>query len=334
MTEKMEGRFRRGCLPQVNSTVLITGAAGFIGSNLCDRFICEGFRVIGIDNLITGRLENIEQIRSRNEFVFLSEDVTKPFVVDEKVDFILHFASPASPKDYFRFPIETIIVNSVGTWNMLEMAKKHNARFILASTSEVYGNPAVHPQKETYWGYVNPVGLRSVYDEGKRYAEALAIAYLRSYSLDVRVVRIFNTYGPRMRLDDGRAIPNFISAALRGDKIVIYGTGLQTRSFCFIDDIVEGIVRMTKSDKIKGEIINLGNPNEMSIADLVKLIISITGSKSPILNGETQVDDPERRCPDISKAERLLGWKPAISIEEGLKRTIQYFAELINIEGG
>ncbi len=307
--------------------VLITGVAGFIGSHLADRFLAEGFEVVGLDNFITGNPKNIEHLSGRDDFRFVKHDVSVPFYIDEKIDYVLHFASPASPVDYLKIPIQTMKVGSLGTHNMLGLAKKHKARILVASTSEVYGDPLVHPQKEDYWGNVNPVGPRSVYDEAKRFQEALTMAYYRFHSVDVRIVRIFNTYGPRMRLNDGRVIPAFIGQILRGENLTVFGDGSQTRSFCYIDDQVEGIYRLLMSDYVGP--VNIGNPEEISILDFAKELLNLTN------NSELQIDfkplpqdDPKRRCPDISLARDLLDWEPRIGRKEGMKRTLDYFHSL------
>lgn len=306
-------------------TVLVTGAAGFVGSHLCDLFISNGFKVIGFDSFVSGNLKNIEHLSCSDKFNFMNFDVTKEAKLNFRVDLILHFASLASPVYYMNFPVETLLVNSIGTLNMIRLAKDNNARFVFASTSEVYGDPLIHPQVEGYFGNVNPVGLRSVYDEGKRFAESLTMAYFRKYSLDTRILRIFNTYGPRMRPDDGRVIPNFIVKALRNEDIEVYGDGSQTRSFCYVDDLVKGIFGVAIEEGINGEIVNLGNPEEVTILDLANLIKETTNSKSRIISKEPMSDDPKRRCPDISKVRRLTGWEPKVSLREGLTRTVEYF---------
>ncbi len=306
-------------------TVLVTGAAGFVGSHLCDLFISKGFKVIGFDSFISGNLKNIEHLSCSDKFTFMNFDVTKEAKLNFRVDLILHFASLASPVYYMNFPVETLLVNSIGTLNMIRLAKDNNARFVFASTSEVYGDPLIHPQVEGYFGNVNPVGLRSVYDEGKRFAESLTMAYFRKYSLDTRILRIFNTYGPRMRPDDGRVIPNFIVKALKNEDIEVYGDGSQTRSFCYVDDLVKGIFGVAIEEGINGEIVNLGNPEEVGILDLANLIKEITNSKSRIISKEPVSDDPKRRCPDISKVRRLTGWEPKVSLRKGLARTVEYF---------
>ncbi len=305
--------------------VLITGAAGFIGSHLCERFLKEGYEVIGLDNFLTGTPDNVAHLFENPNFKLLKYDVTNFIYVEGKIDLILHFACPASPVDYLNHPIHTMKVDSLGTLHTLGLAKAKGARYVFASTSEVYGNPEVHPQPETYWGNVNPIGPRSVYDEAKRFSEALTMAYHREHGIDVRIARIFNTYGPRMRINDGRVVPNFIYQALSGQPLTVYGDGSQTRSFCYIDDLVEGIYRISTYDGIEGEVFNLGNPEEYRILDLAKLIIELTGSSSEIVFRERPVNDPDRRKPDIGKAKTVLGWEPKVSVREGLKRTIDWF---------
>lgn len=304
--------------------VLITGAAGFIGSHLSDHFIRKGCKVIGIDNLITGSAQNLKQHFSNPKFSFIKHDISKPILLSGGVDLVLHFASPASPPDYLKHPIQTMKVGALGTHNALGIAKKNHATFLLASTSEVYGDPLVSPQKETYWGHVNPIGPRSVYDESKRFAEALALAYHREHKLDVKIVRIFNTYGQRMRPEDGRVIPNFITQALSGKPLTVYGNGSQTRSYCYIDDLIRGLDRMIGSSE-RGPV-NLGNPNEMSVLKLAKLIKRLLSSKSPIVHKSLPVDDPKQRCPDIALAKKSLRWKPEVRLEDGLEKTIAYFS--------
>ncbi len=311
-------------------TVLITGAAGFLGSHLVDRALHEGFRVIGVDNFITGTEENIRHLQGNPDFQFIEHDVVKPLEIKEKINYIFHFASPASPKDYYALPIETMRVGSEGTYNMLNLAREHGATFMLASTSEVYGDPEVHPQPETYWGKVNPIGPRSVYDEAKRYAEAMTMAYKRLYNLDIRIVRIFNTYGPRMRLNDGRVLPNFITQALRGEPLTVYGDGTQTRSFCYVDDLIEGVWRLMMNVEFH-EPVNIGNPEEVRIIDFAKEILEITGSKSQIVFKPLPQDDPKRRRPDITRARRLLEWEPKVPRKEGLKKTLQYFKDKLHL---
>lgn len=314
--------------------MLITGAAGFIGSHLCDRFLAEGWKVIGMDNLITGSMDNIAHHLGDDSFRFIKYNVTNYIHIEGRVDLVLHFACPASPVDYLNFPIQTLKVDSVGTMHTLGLAKEKGARYVFASTSEVYGDPEVHPQPETYWGNVNSVGVRSVYDEAKRFSEAMTMAYHRTHGVDVRIVRIFNTYGPRMRLNDGRIIPNFAYQALQGEPVTVYGDGSQTRSFCYISDLVEGIYRTAAQDGLDGEIINLGNTDEYAVEDFARLIIGFLGSKSEVVHKELPQDDPKRRCPDITKAERVLGWRPVVSIYEGLRQTIEFFRHTINKNGG
>ncbi|MCM8800581.1 MAG: SDR family oxidoreductase [Candidatus Omnitrophica bacterium] len=305
---------------------LVTGGAGFIGSHLCDRLIKEGFKVICLDNLITGSLKNIEHLLRDKNFIFIRHDITKFIQIKERLDYVLHFASIASPKDYLRLPIQTLKSGALGTHNCLGLAKAKKAKFMLASTSEVYGDPLVHPQKESYWGNVNPVGVRGCYDESKRFAEALVMAYHRVHNIDIRIARIFNTYGPRMRSDDGRVIPNFILQALNNNPLTVYGRGKHTRSFCYITDLIEGIFRLMFV-KIN-EPINLGNPQEISILELARLIIKLTQAKSKIVFKPIPEDDPQRRQPDIIKAKRLLKWSVKVSLEEGLKETIHWFSLL------
>jgi dTDP-glucose 4,6-dehydratase len=308
--------------------VLITGAAGFIGSHLCDKFILEGYEVIGMDNLITGKLSNIEHLFSHKYFEFYHHDVSKFVHVSGELDYVLHFASPASPDDYLKMPIQTLKVSSLGTHNLLGLAKAKQARILVASTSEVYGDPLVHPQPEEYWGNVNPVGPRGVYDEAKRFQEAITMAYHNVHGLETRIVRIFNTYGSRMRPNDGRALPTFFSQALQGQYLTVYGDGSQTRSFCYIDDMVEGIYKLLLSDYHLP--MNIGNPEEISINDLAKEILAIINNpKIKIINKSLPVDDPKVRQPDTTKAETILNWQPKISRQEGLERTHQYFKQIL-----
>ena len=307
-------------------TTLITGAAGFLGSHLCDRFIKEGHHVIAIDNLITGDIKNIEHHFSNKDFEFIEHDVTKHIEIAGKLDYILHFASPASPIDYLKIPIQTLKVGALGTHNCLGLAKAKKARMLVASTSEVYGDPLVHPQNEDYWGNVNPVGPRGVYDEAKRYMEAITMAYHSFHGVDTRIVRIFNTYGPRMRLNDGRALPAFIGQALRGENLTVFGDGSQTRSFCFVNDLVEGIYRLLMSDYHMP--VNVGNPDEITLKDFAKEILALTGNKVKIIYKPLPVDDPKQRQPDITRAKKLLGWEPKVSRKEGLKITYEYFRSL------
>jgi len=303
--------------------VLITGAAGFLGSHLCDRFMKEGFHVIAMDNLITGRLKNIEHLFPSEDFEFYNHDVSKFIHVPGQLKYILHFASPASPIDYLKIPIQTLKVSSLGTHNCLGLAKAKGARIIVASTSEVYGDPAVHPQTEDYWGNVNPVGPRGVYDEAKRFQEAMTMAYHTFHGVETRIVRIFNTYGPRMRLNDGRVLPAFIGQALRGEDLTVFGDGSQTRSFCYVDDLVEGIYRLLKSDEAQP--VNVGNPDEITIGDFAEEIIKLTGTTQKVIYKDLPVDDPMQRRPDISKARAILDWEPKVQRAEGLKITYDYF---------
>jgi dTDP-glucose 4,6-dehydratase len=306
--------------------ILITGAAGFLGSHLCDRFINEGFKVIGMDNFITGDKRNLEHLASNVNFEFIEHDVTKHITVDKKLDYILHFASPASPIDYLKIPIQTLKVGSLGTHNLLGLAKAKKARLLIASTSEVYGDPLVHPQTEDYYGNVNTIGPRGVYDEAKRFQESITMAYHRVHGLETRIVRIFNTYGPRMRLNDGRVIPAFMGQALRGEDLTVFGDGSQTRSFCYIDDQVEGIYRLLLSDYAYP--VNIGNPHEISIRDFAKEIIKLTNTTQKIIFKDLPVDDPLQRQPDITLAKNLLKWEPKVGREEGMKKTFEYFKSL------
>ncbi|HET8573682.1 MAG TPA: UDP-glucuronic acid decarboxylase family protein [Edaphocola sp.] len=307
--------------------ILITGAAGFLASHLCDRFMKEGYEVIGMDNLLTGNLKNIEHLFPEKNFTFYHHDVTKFIHVPGKVDFILHFASPASPIDYLKMPIQTLKVGALGTHNLLGLAKAKNARILVASTSEVYGDPLVHPQTEDYWGNVNPIGPRGVYDEAKRFMESITMAYHNFHGVDTRIVRIFNTFGPRMRLNDGRALPAFLTQALKGEDITVFGDGGQTRSFCYVDDLVDGIYRLLHSDYHLP--VNIGNPDEISLKQFAEEIKKLTHSPSEIVFRPLPQDDPKQRKPDISKAKELLGWQPKISREEGLMKTLAYFKENI-----
>lgn len=306
--------------------ILITGAAGFLGSHLCDRFIKEGFYVIGMDNLITGDLKNIEHLFHDQNFEFYHNDVSKFIHVPGHLDYILHFASPASPIDYLKIPIQTLKVGSLGTHNCLGLAKEKKARILVASTSEVYGDPLVHPQNEDYWGNVNPVGPRGVYDEAKRFQEAITMAYHTFHNVETRIIRIFNTYGPRMRLNDGRALPAFIGQALRGEDLTVFGDGSQTRSFCYVDDLVEGIYRLLFSDYANP--LNIGNPDEISLKEFAEEVLKLTNSRVKIIYKPLPVDDPKQRRPDITKAKELLGWEPKVSRSEGLKITFDYFKSL------
>lgn len=306
--------------------VLVTGAAGFLGSHLCDRFIREGFHVIGMDNLITGDLKNIEHLFKLEDFEFYHHDVSKFIHVPGDLKYILHFASPASPIDYLKIPIQTLKVGSLGTHNCLGLAKSKKARVLVASTSEIYGDPLVHPQPEEYWGNVNPVGPRGVYDEAKRFQEAMTMAYHNFHGLETRIVRIFNTYGPRMRLNDGRALPAFIGQALRGEDLTVFGDGSQTRSFCYVDDLVEGIYRLLLSDYHLP--VNIGNPSEITLKQFAEEVISLTGTKQKIVYKPLPVDDPKQRRPDITKAKQILGWEPKVQRKDGLAATYEYFKSL------
>ena len=306
--------------------VLITGAAGFLGSHLCDRFLKEGFHVLGMDNFITGDEKNISHLFSNKNFEFIEHDVTKHIPIEGEIKYILHFASPASPIDYLKIPIQTLKVSSLGTHNCLGLAKAKHARILVASTSEVYGDPLVHPQNENYWGHVNPVGPRGCYDEAKRFQEALTMAYHNFHKLDTRIVRIFNTYGPRMRLNDGRVLPAFIGQALRGEDLTVFGDGSQTRSFCYVDDLVEGIYRLLMSDYVLP--VNIGNPAEITIKEFGEEIIKLTGTKQKLVYKPLPQDDPKQRQPDISLAKKLLSWQPKVSRSEGLKITYEYFKSL------
>ncbi|HEX5725172.1 MAG TPA: UDP-glucuronic acid decarboxylase family protein [Longimicrobiaceae bacterium] len=307
--------------------VLITGAAGFLGSHLCDRFLAEGHGVIGMDNFITGHPDNLAHLTGNSDFLFVQHDVTNFTYVEGPLDGVLHFASPASPVDYLEQPIPTLKVGSLGTHKALGLAKAKGARFLLASTSEVYGDPQVHPQPESYWGHVNPVGPRGVYDEAKRFAEAMTMAYHRYHGMDTRIVRIFNTYGPRMRPGDGRVVSNFIVQALRGDPLSLYGDGSQTRSFCYVDDLIEGIYRLFRSQRVDPT--NVGNPHEFTVRALAELVLELTGSGSPLEEHPLPVDDPKVRRPDITVARAVLGWEPAVGLREGLERTIPYFRRVM-----
>jgi len=306
--------------------VLVTGGAGFIGSHLCDALLGEGHSIVCADNLLTGRMQNIAHLGNEPRFQFFQQDVCQPFDYG-KVDYIFHFASPASPVDYLKHGIETLQVGSLGSMNCLELAKKYNAKFLLASTSECYGDPLEHPQKESYWGHVNPIGPRSVYDESKRFAEAVAMAYRRYHNVDTRIVRIFNTYGPRLQINDGRVISNFMKQALRGEELTIYGDGMQTRSFCYVSDEVAGILALSKADE--PDPTNIGNPGEFTILECAKIVIEVTGSSSKIRYEPLPQDDPRQRCPDISKAKRLLVWEPVIDLRTGLRMSLEYFKSAV-----
>ena len=301
---------------------LVTGGAGFLGSHLCDALIAEGYSVIAADNLLTGRQANIEHLRNDSRFEFQNIDINKPFDCGP-VNFVFHFACPASPVDYTVHGIETLQVGSLGTFHALDVARKYGAKYLVSSTSECYGDPLEHPQKETYWGHVNPIGPRSVYDEAKRFTEATTMAYHRYYKVDTRIVRIFNTYGPRMQLNDGRVVPNFMKQALRGEELTVYGDGSQTRSFCYVSDEVDGFIRLSKSDEHLP--VNIGNPSEFTILECAKKVLQLTGSKSKIRNEPLPQDDPKQRRPDITKAKTLLGWQPKIDLETGLKMSLEYF---------
>lgn len=307
----------------MSKKILITGAAGFLGSHLCDYFIEKGYQVLAMDNLITGDLKNLEHLTHLKDFEFVNHDISNFVKVDGDLDYILHFASPASPIDYLKIPIQTLKVGSLGTHNLLGLAKAKKARILIASTSEVYGDPTVHPQPEEYWGNVNPIGPRSVYDEAKRFQEAITMAYHTFHGIETRIVRIFNTYGPRMRLNDGRVLPAFIGQAIRGEDLTIFGDGSQTRSFCYVDDLVEGIYRLLMSDYVYP--VNIGNPNEISMNDFASEIVKLTGTEQKIVYLPLPQDDPKQRQPDISKARELLNWEPKISRSEGLKITYDYF---------
>lgn len=308
---------------------LVTGGAGFLGSHLADRLLAEGHEVVCMDNLITGDMDNIAHLFGNKHFHFINYDVTEFVYVPGKVDNILHFASPASPIDYLEYPIQTLKVGSLGTHKVLGLAKEKKARFLLASTSEVYGDPLIHPQPETYWGNVNPIGPRGVYDEAKRFAEAMVMAYHRYHGVETRIVRIFNTYGPRMRINDGRVLPTHMCQALRGEDITVFGDGGQTRSFCYVSDLVEGILRLLNSNTV--EPVNIGNQEEITILDFAKEIVELTGSRSKIIFKELPQDDPKVRRPDITKAKQLLGWQPAVNRKEGLARTLDYFKQKLNL---
>ncbi|MCK9604504.1 MAG: SDR family oxidoreductase [Candidatus Omnitrophica bacterium] len=304
---------------------VVTGGAGFLGSHLCDKLVKEGFKVICLDNFITGNLKNIRHLLGSNNFRFIEHNVSKYIDIGEPVDYVLHFASPASPVDYMKFPIQTLKVGSLGTHNALGLALKKKAIFMLASTSEVYGDPLVHPQPEDYWGNVNPIGLRGCYDESKRFAEALTMAYHRVHKIDIRIIRIFNTYGPRMRIDDGRVIPNFIYQLLNNQPLTVYGKGKQTRSFCYISDLIEGIYKLML--KPVNEPVNLGNPNEFTVLELAKIMLKLNGTKSKIVFKPLPEDDPRQRQPDIRKAKKIINWKPKVELKEGLLKTVEWFRD-------
>ena len=306
---------------------VITGGAGFLGSHLCDYLLAQGWEILSVDNLVTGTAANLRHLEGHARFATMQHDVSRHIKVDGPLDYVLHFASPASPVDYLKLPIQTLKVGALGTHNTLGLAMAKKAKFFLASTSECYGDPAVSPQPETYWGNVNPIGPRGVYDEAKRYAEAMVMAYHRYHAVDTRIVRIFNTYGPRMRLNDGRALPNFVYQALTGQPITVYGDGSQTRSFCYVSDLIEGIFRLMQSDE--HEPTNIGNPEEITILEFAERIRALTGSATPIVFKPLPQDDPKQRCPDIRKARRLLHWEPKVKLEEGLSRTLEYFQQQV-----
>jgi dTDP-glucose 4,6-dehydratase len=311
-------------------TAVVTGAAGFLGSHLTDRLLAEGYKVIGMDNLITGNVRNIEHLAGNPDYDFIKHDVTKFIFLPGKVDLIFHFASPASPIDYLQIPIQTLKVSSLGTHNALGLAKEKGATFLIASTSECYGDPLEHPQKETYWGNVNPIGPRGCYDEAKRFAEAMTMAYHRAHGVDTKIVRIFNTYGPRMRLEDGRVVPAFIGQALQGNPITVFGDGSQTRSFCYVSDLIDGIYKLSQSNY--HEPVNIGNPREMTVLQFANAILKHTGVNLPIIHQELPTDDPKVRQPDITLARKLLGWEPKVDFEEGITRTIAYFRDFLAIK--
>jgi dTDP-glucose 4,6-dehydratase len=313
----------------MKSRALVTGGAGFLGSHLCDALLAEGYSVVAVDNLLTGRMSNIEHLRREGNFEFLQLDINRPFECGE-VNYVFHFASPASPVDYTIHGIETLKVGSLGTMHALEIAHKYHAKYLFASTSECYGDPLEHPQKETYWGNVNTIGPRSVYDEAKRFSEALTMAYHRYHAVDTRLVRIFNTYGPRMQLNDGRVIPNFMKQALRGEDLTVYGDGKQTRSFCYATDEIDGFLRLSKTDEHFP--VNIGNPNEFTVLECAKRVIAVTGSKSQIRFEKLPQDDPKQRRPDISKARKLLGWEPKVGLDDGLQMSLEYFRVAVAAE--
>jgi nucleoside-diphosphate-sugar epimerase len=310
--------------------VLITGASGFIGSHLCEKFIQEGFEVYGIDNLVTGDITNLDKLKDSHCFHFIEHDITTDLDLKINFDLILHFAGPASPDDFLKLSLETLKSNSLGTLKTLELAHFTGARYVFASTSEIYGDPLVHPQDESYWGNVNPIGTRSVYNEAKRFSEALSMAFHQKYNLDIRIPRIFNTYGPNMKVDDGRVIPNFIVQALKDESLTVYGNGNQTRSLCYVNDLVEGIFKISSINNIDGQVINLGNPEEHTILDLAGIIIKKTGSNSGIIHKPLPEDDPRQRCPDITRAMNVLGWQPETMLDSGLDETIKFFRTKIN----
>ena len=305
---------------------LVTGGAGFLGSHLCDALLAQGYTVVAVDNLLTGRLSNLEHLRNDSRFEFVQLDVTEPFDCGA-VDYVFHFASPASPVDYTKYGLETLKVGSLGTFHALDVARKYGAKYLVSSTSECYGDPLEHPQKESYWGHVNSIGPRSVYDEAKRFTEAVTMAYHRYYQVDTRIVRIFNTYGPRMQLNDGRVVPNFMKQALRGEHLTVYGDGSQTRSFCYVSDEIEGFMRLAKSSEHLP--VNIGNPTEFTVLECAQMVLAVTGSKSKIRHQPLPTDDPKQRCPDIGKARSLLGWEPKIDLESGLRMSLDYFRAAI-----
>lgn len=317
--------------------ILVTGGAGFIGSHLCDALLAEGNDVVCVDNLITGNKRNVAHLAANAHFQFVEHDVTQPLEMgtEEKVDAIFHLASPASPPGYLEFPLKTALTNSLGTYNLLELARRHGARFLMASTSEAYGDPLEHPQREEYWGHVNPIGVRSCYDESKRFAETLTMIYVREYALDARIIRIFNTYGPRSDPNDGRIVPNFITQALRGEPITVYGDGTQTRALCYVSDLVAGILKAMFTPETEGEVFNLGNPDEHTVLEFAHLVKRLAHSSSPIVYktapqlGNRIADDPTRRCPNITKAQRVLGWSPTVGLSEGMEKTIAWFREVL-----
>jgi dTDP-glucose 4,6-dehydratase len=310
----------------IGERALVTGGAGFLGSHLCDALLAEGYSVVAVDNLLTGRPENLKHLSNESRFEFRELDICDPFDCG-KVDYVFHFASPASPVDYSVHGIATLKVGSLGTFNALEMARKYSAKYLISSTSECYGDPLEHPQKETYWGNVNPIGPRSVYEESKRFSEAVTVAYRRYHKVDTRIVRIFNTYGPRMQLNDGRVVPNFMKQALRGQDLTVYGDGGQTRSFCYVSDEIDGFIRLAKSGE-PGPI-NIGNPREFTILECAQIVLAVTGSKSRIVYEPLPQDDPKQRCPDITKARQLLAWEPTVQLEEGLKLSLEYFRNAV-----
>lgn len=310
--------------------ILVTGGSGFIGSHLVETLVNDSHRVVATDNFLTGVPQNLDHLRGRSNLTFIPQDMAQPLrdeLVNDDFDRIYNLASPASPKGYTRYPIETLLVNSIGTYHALEIARLHGSRFLQASTSEVYGDPLIHPQVETYWGNVNPNGPRACYDEGKRFSEALVMEYVRQHKVDARIARIFNTYGPRSAPSDGRVVPNFCIQAIEGKPITIYGSGTQTRSFCYVTDLVNGLMRLMDKDNLRGEVVNLGNPEEHTILDFTKIILDLTGSTAGVVYESLPEDDPQRRQPDISKAKELLGWEPEISLTTGLERTIEFFRE-------